>query len=95
MGANDRKKSEPVGEQFLDTTKQKVSYIEKHHTVGDVKSVVEFQQEFVYNSQIWPSLADLGCGMNAANGSYSGWQKKSEPKGEQSLDTTKCFGTGI
>ena len=44
MGAiqNGRKKSEPVGEQFLDTTKQKVSYIEKHHTVGDVKSVVEF-----------------------------------------------------
>ena len=37
-----KKKSEPVGEQFLDTTKQKVSYIEKHHTVGDVISVVEF-----------------------------------------------------
>ena len=64
-----------MGEQFLDTTKQKVSYIEKHHTVGDVKSVVEFQESFLYNSQIWPPLADnclgFGCGINATNGSYS------------------------
>ena len=47
-----------MGEQFLDTTKQKVSYIEKHHTVGDAKSVVEFQETIFYNLQIWPSLAD-------------------------------------
>ena len=47
-----------MGEQFLDTTKQKVSYIEKHHTVGDAKSVLEFQETIFYNLQIWLPLAD-------------------------------------
>ena len=82
-----------MGEQFLDTTKQKVSYIEKHHTVGDAKSVVEFQEQFStarkFGCLCQTTFFPFRYGVNGAYGSYSEWKKKSEPVGEQFLDTTK------